>query len=69
MLRIENTNKWQEHEPNELLESKAKMLQNFYIQTDSVIEVKKEGLMLFVVDKEDGKCQIIDFTVRNDENN
>ena len=57
--------KWYEHELENVLENKDyKILWNFNIQTDHVIEARRPDLV--VVDKKRRTCKIIDFAVRGD---
>ena len=56
--------KWYEHEPESVLENEDyKILWDFNIQTDHVIEARRPDLV--VVDKE-RSCKIIDFAVPQD---
>ena len=62
---FEAGNKWYEHEPESVLENEDyKILWDFSIQTDHVIEARR--LDLVVVDKKDRSCKIIDFAVCGD---
>ena len=57
--------KWYEHEPESLLENEDyKILWDFSIQTDHVIETRRPDLV--VVDKKERSCKIIDFAVPGD---
>ena len=57
--------KWYEHEPESVLENEDyKILWDFSIQTDHVIEARRLDLVL--VDKKERICKIIDFAVRGD---
>ena len=57
--------KWYEHEPESVLENEDyKILWDFNIQTDHVIEARRPDLV--VVDKKERSCQIIDFAVPGD---
>ena len=57
--------KWYEHEPENILESEdCKVLRDFSIQTDHVIEARRPDLV--VVDKKRRTCKIIDFAVPGD---
>ena len=59
---FEAGDKWHEHEPESVLENEDyKMLWDFCIQTDHVIEVRRPDLVL--VDKKERICKIIDFAV------
>ena len=61
---FEAGDKWYEHEPESLLENEDyKILRDFTIQTDHVIESQRTDLV--VVDKE-RSCKIIDFAVPGD---
>ena len=61
---FEAGDKWYEHEPESVLENgDYKILQDFSIQTDHVIEAQRPDLV--VVDKE-RSCKIIDFAVPGD---
>ena len=58
-------NKWYEDESESVLESEDyKILWDFSIQTDHVIETRRPGLV--VVDKKRRTCKIIDFAVPGD---
>ena len=62
---FEAGDKWHEQEPESVLENEDyKILRDFSIQTDHVIEVQR--LNLVVVDKKDRSCKIIDFVVPGD---
>ena len=62
---FEAGDKWHEHEPESVLENEDyKMLWDFCIQTDHVIEVRRPDLVL--VDKKERICKIIDFAVPGD---
>ena len=62
---FEAGDKWYEHEPESVLENKDyKILWDFTIQTDSVIEAWRPDLV--VVDKKERSCKIIDFVVPGD---
>ena len=51
-----------EHKPESVLENEDyKILWDFNIQTDRVIEARRPDL--FIVDKEEKSCKIIDFAV------
>ena len=57
--------KWCEHEPESVLENEDyKILWDFSIQTDHVIEVRRPDVVL--VDKKERSLKIIDFTVPGD---
>ena len=57
--------KWYEHEPECVLENEDyKILSDFSIQTDHVIEAWRPDLV--VVDKKERSCKIIDFAVPGD---
>ena len=57
--------KWYEHEPESVLENEDyKILWDFSIQTDHVIEAQRPDLV--VVDKKVRSCKIIDFVVPGD---
>ena len=61
---FEAGNKWYEHEPESVLQNEDyKILWDFSIQTDHVIEARRPDLV--VVDKE-RSCKIIDFAVPAD---
>ena len=54
--------KWYEHQPESALENEDyKILRDFSIQTDYVIEAWRPDLV--VVDKKERSCNIIDFAV------
>ena len=62
---FEAGDKWYEHEPESVLENEDyKILWDFSIQTDRVIEARRPDLAL--VDKKDRICKIIDFAVPGD---
>ena len=62
---FEAGNKWFEHEPESVLENEDyKILWDFSIQTDHVIEARRPDLVL--VDKKERSCEIIDFAVPGD---
>ena len=62
---LEAEDKWYEHEPEIVLESQdCKILWDFSIQTDHVIEAWKPDLV--AVDKKRRICKIIDFAVPGD---
>ena len=59
---FEAGDKWYEHESERVLESEDyKILWDFSIQTDHVIEARRPDLV--VVDKKERSCKIIDFAV------
>ena len=62
---IEAGDKWYEHEPESVLENEDyKILWDFSIQTDHVIEARRPDLV--VVEKKERICKIIDFAVPGD---
>ena len=62
---FEAGDKWYEHEPENVLENEDyKILWDFSIQTDHVIEARRPDLV--VVDKKERSCKIIDFAVPRD---
>ena len=62
---FEAGDKWYEHEPESVLENEDyKILWDFSIQTDHVIEARRPDLV--VVDKKGRSCKIIDFAVPGD---
>ena len=62
---FEAGDKWYEHEPERVLENGGyKILWDFSIQTDHVIEARRPDLV--VVDKKERSCNIIDFAVPGD---
>ena len=62
---FEAGDKWYEHEPESVLENKDyKILWDFSIQTDHIIEGQRPDLI--VVDKKERICKIIDFPVPGD---
>ena len=62
---FESGDKWYEHEPESVLENEEyKILWDFSIQTDHVIEARRPDLV--VVDKKYRSCEIIDFAVPGD---
>ena len=62
---FEAGDKWYEHEPERVLENEDyKILWDFSIQTDHVIEARRPDLAL--VDKKERICKIIDFAVPGD---
>ena len=57
--------KWYEHEPDSVLENEGyKILWDFSIQTDQVIEARRPDLV--AVDKKERSCKIIDFAFPGD---
>ena len=64
-FNFEAGDKWYEHEPESVLENEDyKILWDFSIQTDHVIEARRPDLV--VVDKKERSCKIIDFAVPRD---
>ena len=62
---FEAGDKWYEHEPESILEIEGyKILWDFSIQTDHVIEARRPDLV--VVDKNERICKVIDFAVPGD---
>ena len=62
---FEAGDQWYEHEPESVLESEDyKILWNFNIQTDHVVEARRPDLV--VADKKRRTCKIIDFAVAGD---
>ena len=62
---FETGKKWYEHEPESILENEDyKILWDFSIETDHVIEAR--GADLVVVDKKERNGKIIDFAVSGD---
>ena len=62
---FEAGDKWYEHEPESVLENEDyKILWDFSIQTDHVIEARRPNLV--VVDQKERTCKIIDFAVPGD---
>ena len=62
---FETGDKWYEREPESVLENEDyKILWDFSIQTDHVIEARRTDLV--VVDKKERGCKIIDFAVPRD---
>ena len=62
---FEAGDKWCEHEPERVLENEDyKIMWDFSIQTDHVIETRRPDLA--VVDKKERSCKIIDFEVPGD---
>ena len=62
---FEAGDKWYEHEPKSVLENEDyKILWDFSIQTDNVIEARRPDLV--VVDKKEKSCKIIDFAIPGD---
>ena len=62
---FEAGDKWYEYEPESVLENEDyKILWDFSIQTDHVIEARRPDLV--VVDKKERSCKIIDFAVPGD---
>ena len=59
---FEAGDKWYEHEPESVLENgNYKVLWDFSIHTDQVIEARRPDLV--VVDKKERSCKIIDFAI------
>ena len=62
---FETGDKWYEHESESVLENEDyKILWDFSIQSDHVIEAQRPDLV--VVDKKERSCKIIDFAVPGD---
>ena len=62
---FEARDKWYEHEPESFSENEDyKILWDFSIQTDHVIEARRPDLV--VADKKERSCKIIDFVVPGD---
>ena len=62
---FEAEGKWYKHEPDSVLQNEDyKILWDFSIQTDHVIEARRPDLV--VVDKKERSCKIIDFAVPGD---
>ena len=62
---MEAGDKWYEHEPGSVLENEDyKILCDFSIQTDHIIEARRPNLV--VVDKKERSCKVIDFAVPGD---
>ena len=62
---FEAGDKWYEHEPESVLENEDyKILWDFSIQTDHVIQAQRPDLV--AVDKKDRSCKIIEFAVPGD---
>ena len=62
---FEAGDRWYEHEPESVLENEAyKILWDFSMQTDHVIEARRPDLV--VVDKKESSFKIIDFAVPGD---
>ena len=63
--KFEAGDKWYKHEPESVLENEdCKMLLDFSIQTDNLIETRRPDLV--VVDKKERSCKITDFAVPGD---
>ena len=59
--------KWYEHEPKSVLENENyKILWDFSIQTDHVIEARRPDLVVVDVNNKKRTCKIIDFAVPGD---
>ena len=64
-FKVKAGDKWYEHKPESVLEIEDyKILWDFSIQTDRVIEARRSDLV--VVDKKERSCKIIDFLVPGD---
>ena len=64
-MQSEAGDKWYEHEPESVLENEDyKILWDFSIQTDHIIEARRPDLV--VVDKKERSGKIIDFAVPGD---
>ena len=62
---FEAGDKWYEHEPESVLENEDyKILWDFSIQTDHVMEARRPDLV--VADKKERSCEIFDFAVPGD---
>ena len=64
---FETGDKWYEHEPESVSEIEDyKILWDFSIQTDHVIEARRPDLDLVLFDKKERICKVIDFAVPGD---
>ena len=64
---LEHTNKWYQHQPAPVVENKRyKLLWDFSIQTDRVIEHRRPDIV--IVDWEEKECRIIDVDIPADQN-
>ena len=64
-LGFETKEKWYEHQPESVYENDDyKVLWDFNIQTDHVIEARRPDLV--IINKQDRMCQIVDFAVPYD---
>ena len=62
---IKARDKWYEHEPESVLENEDyKILWDFSVETDHVIEAQRPNLV--VIDKKERSCKIIDFVFPGD---
>ena len=62
MCKFEARDNWYAHEPEIVLESENyKIMSDFSIQTDHVVEARRPDLV--VVDKKGRTCKMIDFVV------
>ena len=65
MYELGREKKWYEHEPQSVLENEeAKILWDFTIQCDHLIQSRRPDIV--VVEKEKKECKIIDVAVPND---
>ena len=65
VILSETVDKWYEHEPERFLENEDyKILWDFSIQADLVIEARRPDLI--IVDKKERSCKMIDFAVPRD---
>ena len=64
---LEHTDKWYQHQPSPVVENKRyKLLWDFSIQTDRVIEHRRPDIV--IVDWEEKECIVIDVAIPADQN-
>ena len=67
LCNFEAGNKWYEHDPESVSEIEDyKILWDFSIQTDHVIEARRPDFDLVLIDKKERICKVIDFAVPGD---
>ena len=67
MTYLEHTDKWYQHQPSPVVENKRyKLLWDFSIQTDRVIEHRRPDIV--IVDWEEKECIVIDVAIPADQN-
>ena len=65
--KIKTVDQWYKHKPEDVTENEeVKILWDFSIQTDKVIEARRPDIV--VLEKKDRKAKVIDIAVPNDKN-